>query len=413
MLNFGFLLATVVLLLRPQEFVPGMAALPVLQIVIALPLLAWSASTTKRLDIPPIRWLLAFLVLAMFGMGMNGWWGGGLDVLNKMLPSIAFFLLAFAATRDLKALKRFLWVIGLSCMVLVFHGWQQRTYGVGFTGEEAIQEVRIRYIGILNDPNDLGLLFNMAIVGSGYLYSTAKAKLARLTSLGFIAILLYGIYLTDSRGSMLATMTAAVYVLYRVRGKAAVISTLSVVLPVLWAATRLSTISSEEASAEGRIDAWREGLFMLRESPLFGVGYGGFADNNFGLTAHNSIILPLAELGIPGYVCWFSFCATCAVMCWKAANSDNARDDGSQRQAAQAIFIMGLAFFVGAMFLSQSYKPMIFIVCGLAAARGVACFNTVESLAAVGVLPSAGRTVKWALLSIPITWLGIKILSVV
>lgn len=413
MLKFGFLLAVIVLLLRPQEFMPGMAALPVLQIVIALPLVAWLAGGGKRLDIPPIRWLIGFFVFGMIGLGVNGWWGGGIDMLNRMLPSVAFFLLAFAATRNVAALKRFLWVIGLCSIVLVYHGWQQRTYGVGFTGEVAIQEIRIRYIGILNDPNDLGLLFNMGIVGSGYLFWASEKRVVKAVATTIIAILLYGIYLTDSRGSMLATLTAAGYVVYRVRGATTVIVMLALGLPILLAATRLSTISSEEASAEGRIDAWTEGLYMLRQNPLFGVGYNGFADNNFGLTAHNSIILPLAEIGIPGYICWFGFCAICAVMCWRAAFAQEAAADPNHQRAAHAIFVMGLSFFVGVMFLSQSYKPLLFIVCGLAAARGVACFDTPQRLAAPGVLPTTGRTMKWALLSIPSAWLVIKILTIV
>lgn len=413
MLNRGLLLATVILLLRPQEFIPGMQAVPIMQIAIAIPLLVWlgSDSNTKRLDIPPLRWLVMFVILAMIGLGANGWWGGGIDLLNRMLPALAFFLLVASATRRLPDLKRFLWVLALCCVVLVFHGWQQRTYGYGFTGEMPVQGNRIRYIGILNDPNDLGLLFNVALVGVGYLYWTSPDRRSRVVPSLIGATLLYGIYLTDSRGAMLATITAAMLVLYRARGKAAALTALGIGIPILLAATRLSTISADEESAEGRIDAWSEGLLMLRESPFFGVGYNGFSDNNGGLTAHNSIILPLAELGIPGYVCWFTFCAYCAAMCWRASRDLSTTVDQDGRKAAQAIVIMGLAFFVGAMFLSQSYKPMLFIVAGLAVARGVVCYDTPERLAEPGVMPPATRVMKWALYSIPSAWLTIKILS--
>lgn len=44
---------------------------------------------------------------------------------------------------------------------------------------------------------------------------------------------------------------------------------------------------------------------MLRMSPLWGVGYGKFMDYA-PLTAHNSFILCMAEVGVIGYSCWLA-----------------------------------------------------------------------------------------------------------
>jgi hypothetical protein len=54
-----------------------------------------------------------------------------------------------------------------------------------------------------------------------------------------------------------------------------------------------------DASTAGRVDAWYAGLQMFKSAPLFGIGFGRFADS-YERTAHNSFVLCLAELGIVG-----------------------------------------------------------------------------------------------------------------
>jgi O-antigen ligase len=48
-----------------------------------------------------------------------------------------------------------------------------------------------------------------------------------------------------------------------------------------------------------RYEAWGVGLDMFHHSPIFGVGARQFVEHHF-LTAHNSYVLTLAELGFPG-----------------------------------------------------------------------------------------------------------------
>jgi O-antigen ligase len=48
-----------------------------------------------------------------------------------------------------------------------------------------------------------------------------------------------------------------------------------------------------------RYDAWSAGLDMWHHSPIFGVGPRAFVDHNY-LTAHNSFVLSLGELGFVG-----------------------------------------------------------------------------------------------------------------
>ena len=75
---------------------------------------------------------------------------------------------------------------------------------------------------------------------------------------------------------------------------------------MLMLTTRVQDLDVDDPSAFGRVDACYEGVQMFRSHPLFGVGAGNFTDYNY-LTAHNSMLLVLAETGFFGYVLWLAF----------------------------------------------------------------------------------------------------------
>jgi O-antigen ligase len=65
-------------------------------------------------------------------------------------------------------------------------------------------------------------------------------------------------------------------------------------------------ISAESGS--DRTALWGEGLEVLRAHPLFGVGFGNMADyTDDHLTAHNSLVVCAAELGLFGLYFWSLF----------------------------------------------------------------------------------------------------------
>ena len=54
------------------------------------------------------------------------------------------------------------------------------------------------------------------------------------------------------------------------------------------------------------MEAWSTGLQLIRTHPLFGVGFGRFAEHN-DITAHNTIVVCAAELGVFGLFSWVMF----------------------------------------------------------------------------------------------------------
>jgi len=420
---------TILLITRPQEFVPALANLPLLQVILLGAFAVWVFVPDKGIDVPQFALMPVFLFCVWLSLGLAGWWGGIVPALERLLPPILLFVILTGSVRTIIDLRRFSFVLIACTAILVLHGHLQRTTGSGWTGQPMI-DGRITYSGIFNDPNDLGLLIVLAMALSIYLLRTSRSSVARLLAYGAIGWLLYGVYLADSRGTMLAVLAVLGLDTWRTYGKTVVIFAALCAIPVLLAFTRLAELDADEASAGGRIEAWYEGIQMLIDNPVFGVGWGMFSDYN-PLTAHNSFILAMGELGLLGYTIWFALILITGWMILKLAfpaetaesasqqglprEADNwaARqpveaaqmwrsDDsaprpdtdeprgfrrsrilqagpattesatanvGEERLAARALLFAAIGFLIGAFFLSQAYKAMLFINCGLIVGR--------------------------------------------
>ncbi|WP_266182496.1 O-antigen ligase family protein [Dyella humicola] len=363
------LLYVVLTIVRPQDYMPALVGVPVLSVVLVLAFASWLASSAKTFAAPQFVILPIFLVVLMISTAVNGWFGGALDQLQKFGPVvIAFFVFATACTQP-RRLMISMAVIVLCSALLAMHGIEQARTGIGWTGMPIGEDGRIQYVGIFNDPNDLGLLFAAALPMS-VLLSRHGGFIGRLFWLGTSALLLYGVYLTNSRGALLAVlMVAGVYV-WRRRG--------AVIAGMLGAAglagmkllsSRMQELDAGEESASGRVDAWYTGMHLFTSHPIFGVGAGNFTEYN-DLTAHNSFVLVLAETGFVGYALWlafvcYSFWMMLSLLRYAPADGDDPiQPTQLQRERAVALTLLlslcGL--FTAAFFLSRSYTVVMYLI---------------------------------------------------
>lgn len=377
MLYFLVLLYTVLLLLRPQEFIAGLQPLAPLQVTLLTALGFWLFLPRKGWELPQFKLAGPFLFIAAVGMGLNGWWGGGVFLLEKVLPPILAAMLLAGAVRSVRQLRGYLLLLVAIACLIVLHGHLQLQNGTSWTGAEPING-RMTYSGIFDDPNDIGLLLIIAVAAILYLFGLTRSRLLRLLMLAVLGWLFYGVMLTDSRGTMLGILAVFVVHMWRSLGKKSLIIVGLLAVVMLSLGSRLAEIDPEEESAAGRIDAWIEGLGMLRHNPLFGVGYGNFTDYN-PLTAHNTIVLAFAELGLLGYIVWLAMIGYSGYMTYwvaiksevwaKAAGRELPADYADEVAAARMLMVACIGFAVGAFFLSQSFKPLIYLMCGLAMGR--------------------------------------------
>ena len=182
-------------------------------------------------------------------------------------------------------------------------GLQYRCEHVGINNMHSV-EGRVRYRGDLQDPNEVALV--IAVGGISLLAAFMRRK--REASFRFLAVLAIGvcvvtIMLTQSRGGQMAMMLVFFVYLIRKYGWKAILPAAAMALPLLLLGGRND--ESAEMSTMERYEAWATGLELFRNSPLYGVGAGQFVEYHY-LTAHNSWVLALAELGFVGLVLFVS-----------------------------------------------------------------------------------------------------------
>jgi putative inorganic carbon (hco3(-)) transporter len=329
-------------------------------------------------------------------------------------------LFTIIATSHLAAVhfRRVFLVIGAAAMVIGIHGIDMVETGIGWSGAKVI-EGRITYLGFLNDPNDLALAFLVAIPMTLYWAHSNSSKIARLFGYTAVVAQLAGVYLANSRGSLVGlAIMGMVYAVRRfgIWRSLAMIPLLIGTVAAL-APSRIAEISAEEESAAGRIDAWYEGFQMLLSHPLFGVGVGNFTDHNK-LTAHNSLVLAFAELGMVGYFFWFALIIVSFEMIRRLLAIPLVDDNNKPRADAQTFHdlaaTLGYAlggFMLSSMFLSRSYLFLLYVLQALVVALYLqARRQWPNELQQVTVRDMLGKLIAFELASLVFMYLLTRIL---
>ena len=304
---FYLLIYIVVLYLRPQEYIDFFIDKPVVPVSLITATLLWMVAQKKSFEAPQHYLMIGLTASIFISVLLTGWMMGALNALTDFLPTLLLFYIVATSTVSLKRLQGLAIVMTAVCVVIAFHGMGQidDEFGVGWTGAELIDD-RITYLGFLNDPNDLSMAFLMVLPLTLYVAQVGRFWVLRMAAYASAAVILYGVFLCNSRGSLLGI--AAMLFAYAVRRfgwlRSTIVAPMLLVPLLLLAPSRVSEMAADEESAAGRWDAWFEGFEMLKSHPLFGIGKGLFTDHN-GLTAHNSFVLSFAETGLVGYFFWF------------------------------------------------------------------------------------------------------------
>jgi O-antigen ligase len=422
------ILYLVLVLIRPQDY-PALVEsipLPLLPLALILAALLWLFSARKRFDAPQYVLLLLFFVVLMVSNAVNGWLGGILDQIGKFAPTVLAFLVLANAADSPGRVRSIMRIFTICAAVLALHGIEQAQLGVGWTGMELSQGTRIQYVGIFNDPNDLGLLFVMCLPMSVYLAVRGGwMGVLRLFWLLVAGILLYGIYLTDSRGTLLATLvTLGAYVWWRRGLVTAAVLGAAALAGLMAMPSRMQELDVSEASAAGRVDSWYEGLQMFQHNPLFGVGADMYSEHN-PLTAHNSFVLVLAETGIVGFVLWVAFVGYCfRMMLAIVERGDDIIDDvplevpdevalkdwKTDKALSLCLLLSLTGFFTAAFFLSRSYVVILYLLVALVVGHYTRMRATYPSLPVFSLEKDLIRWPSYAVIGVIGLYLTVKVL---
>ncbi|HEX7669061.1 MAG TPA: O-antigen ligase family protein [Polyangiaceae bacterium] len=157
---------------------------------------------------------------------------------------------------------------------------------IGLLGTTSVGGGRVRYRGVLQDPNELSLAGGVGLPLAFAFGQTRRKGFVRhsLAVLTFALVVLCAV-LTGSRGGQLVFLTVlGAYFLKRFGPKGLLLGAV-LAAPLLLLGGR----NAEEASSSTleRLDCWASALSIGRSHPILGVGLGQFTEYNY-MTAHNS-----------------------------------------------------------------------------------------------------------------------------
>lgn len=319
-----FILLNAVLFVRPAEIVPDWDGLPIYQCIIIacliaswpviLPQLTWSSLKKNPITLCVLG-LLPAIILSHLSHGDTFYARQGGTEFSKV---ILYYLLLVGLIDSPTRLRSFLLII--TGFVLVTAILSLMTH-FGLIHIEALEDllegynddlppeaqvgviVRIRAMGIFNDPNDFCLILNAAAFICLHFLLGQRGWLFRFLWALPIALSLYGVALTQSRGGFLATLAGALVMVFsRLPWKRAVWIA-ALLLPgmlVLFAGRSTNIdVNDEGDTAQGRILLWRDSMVVFHHNRYFGLGENMIVDE-IGHVSHNSYVQAYAELGFLG-----------------------------------------------------------------------------------------------------------------
>ncbi len=366
---FLTILYVVIIFVRPQEFISSIKNWPILDFLsvgcISFIFLEGGFSA-KRFKISPLSSLLiALWLIVAFSNMANGWFGGGIMGFQDFAKVYIVYLLIIFSVTTRPRLKLFVWTLVCMGTFLALQSLLLYYTGHGLVGSEVVMRgdvVQTKGIGIFADPNDLAI--NIVPLVAFVLPAFHKHFLSRtwVTGVFFLVPMITGIAFTRSRGGILGLAMVGWYYFYRRVGIWGSIVPVVIMVSFLLALPRMGQLSAKETSARSRLEHWSYGMELLKANPIFGVGYMRFTEHH-SHTAHNSFVLVLAECGLVGAVIWVSlfFCAFRDIKLMRNLPRPPPYLDPMLDSLKGAF----LGWLVSAYFLSQTFKPLPYILMGV------------------------------------------------
>jgi O-antigen ligase len=351
---------------RPAEIVPAWATIPFVDILTVIAavvaVLSIAAKPRRILDLPQDKLILAFWAMIVIS-SFKVWLTGVYIAFLAFMPPVFVYFLIRASVRTQGHVKGLVYLLIALNVFLAVNGIVQYHTGVGL-GNVGLVLDRIYGTGIFNDPNDLGMTFVMVVPLLMLVIGRSSTWfILRALSVVGLAIVLLGLYYTNSRGALVGLGAALVcfsFLKFRSVAGPLVAAVLLCVLAVA-APSRGSEIDAGESSAQTRIQSWAEGWTMLKMHPISGVGYDQFTEYH-PRVAHNSFVHTFAELGLLGAFCFVG------MFYWffkglKLMPSDTP-ESASWRRAliASAVGVLTCGWF-----LSRQYVPIFYVMLAVGA----------------------------------------------
>ncbi len=266
--------------------------------------------------VPQAFAILGICAAVFISIIFSGWLGHAPYALISFLPQALTFFFVFINVRTRKHILLLVGVLSIACFYTVLRAWfalQQGSLSDPYLftqmTEGDIPIFRIQGLGEINDPNDLAQTL-VSLTPLLFLFwkkgSTLRNFFVVLLPAG---LLTFGLFLTHSRGGIVGMLAVGILASRR---KLGTIPSLIGAAVAFAGSMAIGWTGGREISVEAgsdRLEAWSTGLQLIRSHPIFGVGFERFGEY-FYITAHNSVVVCAAELGLFGLFFWVLFLLT-------------------------------------------------------------------------------------------------------
>ncbi|MGQ0634355.1 MAG: O-antigen ligase family protein [Planctomycetaceae bacterium] len=385
---FLFMLVNLALFVRPSEVVPDLEAVPVYNILIIIALVAALPRVVQQLQPQtlmqqPITLCVLLLLPAIVLSHLANFVIWQIQMNTEMFLKIqVYYLLLTGVLNTTRRLRKFLlWVTvfaAANALVAMLH-----FYGVidipslriiessevidPQTGAPVVIK-RLCSTGFFNDPNDLAMVAVLGIVIALYALTDREGGASRFLWLIPLGILLLTVVLTKSRGGTLALGLAVAALAYFRWGATKALLGVLLFLPLAALAVQGRGAAMQGGTGMSRVMLWAEGMRMIKQSPLFGVGCDNFS-REVRQVAHNSFMQCFAELGLFGGALFFGAFWFAGLSLWRLRH--DLRDyvslltDGVFQRLQPCLTAIMAGTLMSMMSLTRSYVLTTYLVLGL------------------------------------------------
>jgi O-Antigen ligase len=378
---------------RVQDMIQPLATIkfPTLIGLVALALFAVDKRPIRRFRLVNswiLRLLFVLTLIIAVGVPFSILPGYSFDFLTKdFVPDVLMVLVVAASVRVVSDLDRLLAAHLLGSVIyclyaLLFFG----TDGTGRLG------------GLLYyDANDLAQTIVCTLPVAFYFLRSGSPRWQRVLALGAVPILLVNFIRAGSRGGFLGliAVAAATTLAYRPIRARTRYTALVVILGGMFIvggeefSKKMESIMSPDddynmQSETGRWQLWKNGLSLVRQRPIFGVGARRFPEANATLSdlarerieldqglipwqpAHNSYVSIAAETGVAGFLVFASLLLTSLFTALRFSRITEPSSSGRDLAAiSRTLAISLLGYMVSAFFLTAEYQAVLYLNIGL------------------------------------------------
>lgn len=324
--------------------------------------------------------LIAFLAVNVVSVHYSGL-SSMMEMAGQWYIYLIFYFIIISNINSTDEFVKTVWALVLSGMFIVYYG----IYAVAYELPSAIGG-RAGAYGVYENHNDYTYMIILIFPFIINLMKTTGSRLLRLVLLAFALSCVAGVFMSLSRGGMIA-LVASLFFIFRTSKRSFIMTALVAIFAVgaigyQWQKRdeNQSGNYSYQDSKGSRLELWKAAGEMVKKHPLLGIGskrfdeyakdYYEISHDNRGKNAHNTYVEVLATTGIAGLIAFifFIYHTGKAVLSKKAGGEAFGADDERLSIMAQAVALSFLGILVRSLFNSKTHDWSLYMLAAFSVA---------------------------------------------